>query len=124
MPRAVLSRVAALLVAAAIAVVLAAGCEAIVPSSLPDFSCQGDAPGTCPDGYYCASPQCVPCDAVHCAGTDGGGADVAAGDARGGSDADGNASDVTPPADGPPPVDGSGCGGALGCPCTTSTDCV
>src|SRR5579864_3767282 len=124
LPRVTARPVAVILAALALAILLATGgCEAIVTGDLPTFSCQGDAPGTCPSGYYCKSALCVPCNPGQCtAGDDGGGPD--------GTGQDGNEAghDGPPPTDGPPadspPGDGGGCPGALGCACSVAGDCA
>src|SRR5215472_7587133 len=54
--------VAALLGILLAIVIVGAGCELIVPSSVTSFKCSGDSPGACPAGQVCASGpgQCIP----------------------------------------------------------------
>jgi hypothetical protein len=129
---------AALGVLGAVSLCVAGGCEVIVPSDLPAFTCTGDDPSACPPGQYCAGSACVACDSVHC--SDGGGtvrdgsvdatlfdssdSTVPLGDANGESEAidapDGSSMpDVAFDA---PQVDAA-CGGALGCTCSADADC-
>ena len=127
-------RLCGFLVAALVSV---GGCEVLVPSDLPSYTCNGNDPSACPAGQYCVNSACVQCDPQLC------------GDGGPPSDAldvttDSTLSDAPPtdtPADStglpesasdvsadismdvPNPPD-TGCGGALGCPCASPIDCT
>ncbi|HEY8073451.1 MAG TPA: hypothetical protein VIF62_05065 [Labilithrix sp.] len=74
--------------AVAVAVAALAGCELIVPSSLPTYSCGADTDGACPVGYACdlASGTCLQGAVPGDDGPSDDGGDDARGDAR--ADAD------------------------------------
>jgi hypothetical protein len=130
-------------VSAALAVVLAGGCEVLVPDTVPTFGCTGTNANVCPASQICApslgkcidrSHACTIVDSMcppgtHCnAGTqmcDPDGSDASGGDDGGGTDA--SAVDAPlPPADGNlpdlGPIDSGKCT-TVGCPCTRNGDC-
>jgi len=63
--------VAASAVVLALAVVVG-GCEAIVGSGLPAYTCTGTDPDACPAGSFCSAGACIPCETLACVGEDGG----------------------------------------------------
>ncbi len=121
---------------------LAGGCETIVPSDLPPYTCSGTDPTVCPVGMHCVGSSCVACSTPDCSeSSDGGGGDVVA-DATDATVNDSTETDTATeggpqdstaaeaPADvavdsSPIPEAGDGgCPGSLGCPCTTSAQCT
>ena len=46
----------------AASVVLLLRCEAIVPDTVPQFTCQGTSPEACPTGFYCNGSGCKACE--------------------------------------------------------------
>ena len=49
----------------------AGGCQAIVSSEVPAFTCRGTELSACPSGMYCNGAGCVPCEATdQCDGRD------------------------------------------------------
>jgi hypothetical protein len=126
-------RSAALLVvgiATAAVLAVAGGCEAIVGTDLPAYTCAVGDPTACPAGMYCANSTCMACDSQHCggvneAGVDATGQDGTATDSRPPVDA---TSDTTPPPNDAPPPDvtpppDTGGLSPVGAACTVGTTC-
>ena len=124
-----------------------AGCEAIVGSSLPPYSCAGTSPSACPAGSYCSNGACVPCSGVACGAGDASfdaavgdgptesalntGPDAADARAEGGAveagpdGAVGDAPSVDGEADAmPDAVVDAACDGGVGCACSSATSCT
>ncbi len=53
-------------VVATAGIVLLVSCEAIVPDSIPQYTCTGTSTDACPDGFYCAVAGCKKCEPDIC----------------------------------------------------------